>query len=82
MTKTTPTTKKTTAVAEPKSKAATAVAKPKSKAATAAAKPKSKAATAQQTSNLPAPSLNPDQARKDIAAMFAQAAKAGSAKAG
>lgn len=71
MTKTTPTTKKTTAVAEPKSKAATA-----------AAKPKSKAATAQQTSTLPAPSLDPAQARKDIAAMFALAAKAGSAKAG
>jgi hypothetical protein len=59
MTKTTPTTKKSTAVAKDKSKAA--------------AEPK--------TSSLPAPTLDPEQARKDIAAMIAKASVAARAKA-
>lgn len=55
---------------------------PTPKKTAAVAKTKSKPAAEQQTSTLPAPTLDPEQARKDIAAMFAQAAKAGSAKAG
>ena len=37
--------------------------------------------TAQQTSALPAGSLDPEQARKDLAAIFAKAAKAAATKA-
>lgn len=59
MTKTTPTTKKSTAVA----------------------KDKSKAAAEQQTNTLPAPTLDPEQARKDIAAMIAKASQAARTKA-
>lgn len=44
----------------------------------AVAEDQNQAATEQQTSALPAPTLDPDQARKDIAAMFALAAKAAS----
>jgi len=35
--------------------------------------------TEQQTSALPAPTLDPEQARKDLAAIFAQASKAAAA---
>lgn len=59
MTKTTPTPKKTAAVA----------------------KTKSKAAAEQQPSTLPAPTLDPEQARKDITAMIAKASAAARAKA-
>ncbi|MEG1453962.1 MAG: hypothetical protein RSC66_00060 [Comamonas sp.] len=47
----------------------------------AVAEDQNQAATEQQTSALPAPTLDPDQARKDIAAMFALAAKAALPKA-
>jgi len=59
MTKTTPTTKKTPAVA----------------------KEKNKAVAEQQTNTLPAPTLDPEQARKDIAAMIAKASLAARPKA-
>ncbi|MET1115331.1 MAG: hypothetical protein ABWY08_10280 [Comamonas sp.] len=52
------------------------------KNSTAVAEEQSKATTEQQTHTLPAPSLDPDQARKDITAMFALAAKAAQSKAG
>lgn len=37
--------------------------------------------TAQQTNTLPAPTLDPEQAHKDLAAIFAKAAKAAATKA-
>ena len=63
MTNTTPTPKKTAAVAKPK------------------ADSKSKASAEQQANALPAPTLDPEQARKDIAAMIAKASEAARAKA-
>lgn len=46
----------------------------------AVAEDQSQAATEQQTGALPAPTLDAEQARKDIAAMFAQATKTAAPK--
>jgi len=54
---------------------------PTPKKTAAVAKTQSKAAAEQQTNALPAPTLDPEQARKDIAAMIAKASAAARAKA-
>ena len=53
---------------------------PTPKKTAAVAKTKSKASAEQQASTLPAPTLDPEQARKDIAAMIAKASEAARAK--
>ena len=51
------------------------------KKSTAATPQKSKQPTAPQADTLPAPTMDPEQTRKDLAAMFAKAAQAARPKA-